>query len=297
MMQDYMVRASANDDTIRAFAVTSKVLTEDARVRHNLSPICTAALGRAMSAALMMGYMMKNDKDLLTLVFSGDGPMGGLTVTSNNKGEVKGFVNNPDVYLKDKFAGHLNVGEAMGHGALRVMKDTGLKTPYSGTVALQTGEIADDLTYYFAASEQVPSAVGLGVLINKDMFVDYAGGFIIQVMPEADEDTVTKIEKNIKSLPSVTTQLASGCSPEDIIRNVLAGLRVEIHDSRLCSFHCDCSKEKVKNAIMMLNVSDIDEMTKGGEPIETVCQFCGKKYVFSAEEIRQSLYQKVGNGE
>lgn len=296
-MQDYMVRASANEDTIRAFAVTSRELTEEARVRHGLSPICTAALGRSMSAALMMGYMMKNDNDLLTLVFSGDGPMGGLTVTSNNKGEVKGFVNNPQVFLKDKFAGHLNVGDAMGNGTLRVLKDTGLKTPYSGTVALQTGEIADDLTYYFAASEQVPSAVGLGVLINKEMFVDYAGGFIVQVMPQADDETITKVEKNIKNLPSVTTLLASGCLPEDIIRNVLSGLRVEINDSKLCSFHCDCSKEKVKNAIMMLSDSDINEMTKDGEPIETVCQFCGKKYVFTAEEIRKSLYEKVGNGE
>ena len=184
----------------------------------------------------------------------------------------------------------------MGHGTLRVMKDTGLKTPYSGTVDLQTGEIADDLTYYFAVSEQVPSAVGLGVLINKNMFVDYAGGFIVQVMPEADDDSITLIEDNIKKLPPVTTQLANGCSPEDMIKNVLNGLRVEINDSCLCGFHCNCSRDRVKSAILTLGVKDLDEMTRNGEPIETVCQFCGKKYVFPADEIRQKLYERVNGG-
>lgn len=294
-MQDYMVRASANDDTIRAFAVTSKVLTEEARVRHNLSPICTAALGRAMSAGLMMGYMMKNDRDLLTLVFSGNGPMRGLTVTANNRGEVKGFVNVPNVFLPDKVEGHLNVGGAMGQGSLRVMKDTGLKTPYTGAITLQSGEIADDLTYYFAVSEQIPSAVGLGVLINKDMYVDDAGGFIVQVMPEADNDTISLIEENIKKLPPVTNMLSAGLSPEDMISNVLSGLKVRMLDSKLCSFNCDCSREKVKNAILTLSKEDIQEMVNANEPIETVCQFCGKKYVFSPEEIRDSKDMKAGD--
>ena len=279
-MSDYMVRATAADGQIRAFAITSKEMTEEARVRHNSSPIVTAALGRAMSAAAMMGSMMKGEKDLLTLQIQGDGPMHGLTVTANANGGVKGYPGVADVILPPNAAGKLNVGGAIGSGVLSVIKDMGLKEPYVGQTELQTGEIAEDLTYYFAVSEQVPSSVGLGVLMNKDNTVRQAGGFIIQLMPFTEDAVIDALEQKIAQIASVTEMLEKGMTPEMILEEILGEMKLEINDTMPVAFHCDCSKERVAKALASLSKKDLDDLIKDEEPIEVKCHFCNENYVF-----------------
>ena len=278
-MSDYMVRATAADGQIRAFAITSKEMTEEARVRHNSSPIVTAALGRAMSAAAMMGSMMKGEKDLLTLQIQGDGPMHGLTVTAN--------ANGADVILPPNAAGKLNVGGAIGNGVLSVIKDMGLKDPYVGQTELQTGEIAEDLTYYFAVSEQVPSSVGLGVLMNKDNTVRQAGGFIIQLMPFTEDAVIDTLEQKIAQIASVTEMLEKGMTPEMILEEILGEMKLEINDTMPVTFHCDCSKERVAKALASLSKKDLDDLIKDEEPIEVKCHFCNENYVFSPDDLRE----------
>lgn len=283
-MSDYMVRAIAADSQVRAFAVTSRDVAETARQDHNSSPEVTAALGRTMSAALMMGFMMDDDDDELTIQLIGDGPMRSITVTADPLGHVKGFAGNPLVTLPAR-NGKLNVGGAIGSGYLRVIKDVGMKEPYVGTVDLQTGEIADDLTYYFAASEQTPSSVGLGVLMNKENTVRQAGGFIIQLMPDTDDSVIDRLEGNISHIPSVTTMLDDGMTPEDILKRVLDGFDVEFTDKKDVSFQCDCSRERVENSLVSLGKEDIQSIVADNEPIEVRCQFCNKAYTFTPEEV------------
>jgi len=286
-MSDYMVRATAADGQIRAFAITSKEMTEEARVRHNSSPIVTAALGRAMSAAAMMGSMMKGEKDLLTLQIQGDGPMHGLTVTANANGGVKGYPGVADVILPPNAAGKLNVGGAIGSGVLSVIKDMGLKDPYVGQTELQTGEIAEDLTYYFAVSEQVPSSVGLGVLMNKDNTVRQAGGFIIQLMPFTEDAVIDALEQKIAQIASVTEMLEKGMTPEMILEEILGEMKLEINDTMPVAFRCDCSKERVAKALASLSKKDLDDLIKDEEPIEVKCHFCNENYVFSPDDLRE----------
>jgi molecular chaperone Hsp33 len=286
-MSDYMVRATAADGQIRAFAITSKEMTEEARVRHNSSPIVTAALGRAMSAAAMMGSMMKGEKDLLTLQIQGDGPMHGLTVTANANGGVKGYPGVADVILPPNAAGKLNVGGAIGNGVLSVIKDMGLKDPYVGQTELQTGEIAEDLTYYFAVSEQVPSSVGLGVLMNKDNTVRQAGGFIIQLMPFTEDAVIDALEQKIAQIASVTEMLEKGMTPEMILEEILGEMKLEINDTMPVAFRCDCSKERVAKALASLSKKDLDDLIKDEEPIEVKCHFCNDNYVFSPDDLRE----------
>ena len=286
-MSDYMVRATAADGQIRAFAITSKEMTEEARVRHNSSPIVTAALGRAMSAAAMMGSMMKGEKDLLTLQIQGDGPMHGLTVTANANGGVKGYPGVADVILPPNAAGKLNVGGAIGSGVLSVIKDMGLKDPYVGQTELQTGEIAEDLTYYFAVSEQVPSSVGLGVLMNKDNTVRQAGGFIIQLMPFTEDAVIDALEQKIAQIASVTEMLEKGMTPEMILEEILGEMKLEINDTMPVAFRCDCSKERVAKALASLSKKDLDDLIKDEEPIEVKCHFCNDNYVFSPDDLRE----------
>ena len=226
-MKDYIVRATAADAQIRAFAAVTTGLTEEARTRHETSPVATAALGRLLTGGVLMGSMMKNPEDVLTLQIKCDGPIGGLTVTADAMGHVKGYVNHPEVMLPPK-NGKLDVGGALGQGILNVIKDMGLKEPYSGQTILQTGEIAEDLTYYFAASEQVPSSVGLGVLMNRDNTVRCAGGFIVQVMPFVEERVLRQLEENIGAMRSVTDMLDGGHSPEEMLSGVLSGMEVLI---------------------------------------------------------------------
>ena len=285
-MTDYIVRATAANNQIRAFAATTKETVEAARQAHNTSPVATAALGRLLTGGAMMGSMMKNDSDMLTIQIKGDGPIGGLTVTADSKGNVKGYVEHPEVMLPPNAQGKLDVAGALGIGLISVIKDMGLKEPYVGQTILQTSEIAEDLTYYFATSEQVPSSVGLGVLMEHDNTVKQAGGFIVQLMPFVDDDVVDRLEANIKKISSVTSMLDKGMTPEEILEEVLDGFEVEVKDTMPAQFYCNCTKERVEKAISSIGKKDIQEMIEDGKPIEVNCHFCGKSYEFSVEELK-----------
>ena len=247
--KDYIVRASAAGSTVRAFAITARGLVQQASSCHHTSPVISAALGRLLAAGAMMGVMMKGEDDLLTIQVSGSGPVKGLTVTADSAGHVKGYAQAPQVGLPANAQGKLDVGGAVGQGILRVIKDMGLKEPYVGTVPLQTGEIAEDLTYYFASSEQVPSSVGLGVLVDKDWSIRQAGGFLIQLMPQAGDGVIEKLEANISGIRPVADMLEQGFSPEMILETVLDGLGLEIKEKVQASFTCNCSKERVQKAL------------------------------------------------
>lgn len=286
-MTDYIVRATAADAAIRAFAITSRDLVETARQDHNTSPIMTAALGRLLSGGAMMGTMLKGEKDLLTLQIQCSGPAKGLTVTADSKGNVKGFALNPVVELPPNEQGHLNVGGALDLGILSVIKDMGMKEPYVGQCQLQTGEIAEDLTYYFATSEQIPSAVGLGVLMNPDNTVKQAGGFIIQLMPFTSDEIIDQLEKKIQEIDSVTMMLERGLTPEGILEEILGDFGVEVVDKIPTAFVCDCSKEKVSRALATISKKDLDSIINDGESIEVKCQFCNKAYKFDVDELKE----------
>lgn len=286
-MSDYIVRATAADSQIRAFAITSREMVEEARRDHGTSPVITAALGRLLSGAAMMGSMMKGEKDLLTVQIQCSGPVKGLTVTANTKGEVKGFAMVPDVELPLNDKGKLDVGGALGLGVMSVIKDMGLKEPYVGQIALQTGEIAEDLTYYFATSEQVPSAVGLGVLVDTDLSVRQAGGFIIQLMPFTSDEVVERLEKKITEIASVTEMMEKGMTPEMILEEILGEFGVEITEKLPTGFVCDCSKERVSRAIATLSKKDLNDIIGDGESIEVKCQFCNKAYEFTIDELKE----------
>jgi len=288
-MSDYIVRATAANSQIRAFAVTSRDLVEEARSRHNLSPVATAALGRLLTAGSMMGSMMKSEKDLLTLQIKCSGPIGGLTVTADSKANVKGYVVNPDVMLPPSEKGKLDVGKALDLGVMNVIKDMGLKEPYVGQTHLVSGEIAEDLTYYYATSEQVPSSVALGVLMNKDNTVKRAGGFIIQLMPFAGEEVIDKLEKKIGEITSITSLLDQDMTPEMILDYVLGDFGVEILDKVPTKFDCNCSKERVEKAVVSIGKKEIQEMINDGESIEVNCHFCNTHYNFSIEELKDII--------
>lgn len=286
-MSDYIVRATAAGSSIRAFAITSKELVEEARRHHDTSPIMTAALGRLLSAGAMMGSMMKGEKDMLTLQIQCSGPAKGLMVTADSSANVKGYAFNPVVDLPPNARGHLNVGGALELGILSVIKDMGLKEPYVGQCELQTGEIAEDLTYYFATSEQIPSAVGLGVLVNPDCTVRQAGGFIIQLMPFTSDEVIDKLEKKISGMDTVTNMLERGLTPEGILEEILGDMDLEITDTMPTAFKCDCSKEKISRALATLSKKDMDSIINDGESIEVKCQFCNSAYRFEIDELKE----------
>lgn len=288
-MEDYIVRATAADAQIRAFACTTRELTEYARQCHDTSPVMSAALGRLMAGALMMGAMMKNDSDVTTLQIRGVGPAKGITATANSKGEVNGYALYPQTMMPPSAAGKLDVGGAMGDGYLRVIKEMGLKEPYVGTVQLQTGEIAEDLTYYFATSEQIPSSVGLGVLMNKDNTVRRAGGFIIQVMPFISDEVLEKLEAKISQIKSVTQILDEGNTPEQMLELILGDLGLEITDTLPACFKCNCTRERVEKALIGLGREELDDMIKEGKDIELKCQVCNKPYNFTIDELKSII--------
>lgn len=287
-MGDYIVRATAADNQVRAFAAVTKLAVETARQHHNTSPVATAALGRLLSAGAMMGSMMKNDTDMLTLMIRGNGPIEGITVTADSHANVKGYVGNPKVMLPPK-NGKLDVGGAVGVGLLQVVKDMGLKEPYSGQTILVSSEIAEDLTYYFANSEQIPSSVGLGVLMEKDNTVRCAGGFIIQMMPFAQEKTISRLEENLKKISSVTSLLDQGYTPEGMLEVLFEDLGLEIADTIPTQFFCNCSKERVEQAVVSIGKKEIEEMIRDGEDIEVKCHFCNTAYRYTVEELKKIL--------
>ena len=288
-MNDYIIRAIAANDQIRAFAAVTTETVETARQDHNTSPVATAALGRLLTAGAMMGTMMKGDKDILTLQIKAGGPLEGITVTADSKGRVKGYVGNPDVCIPANSKGKLDVAGAVGVGFMNVIKDMGLKEPYCGQTVLQTGEIAEDLTYYFATSEQVPSSVGLGVLMNKDNTVRQAGGFIVQLMPFAEEETIEQLEQNLSRISSVTSMLEEGKTPEGILEVLFEGMDLEIVDMMPASFYCNCSKERVEKAIISVGKKEITEMIREEKPIEVNCHFCNTAYTFTPQELQELL--------
>lgn len=288
-MSDYIVRAAAADSQIRAFAATTRETVETARGAHNTSPVATAALGRLLTAGAMMGTMMKGEKDLLTLQIKGSGPIGGVTVTADSLGRVKGYVDHPDVILHANEKGKLDVAKAVGQGMLRVIRDMGMKEPYVGQTVLQTSEIAEDLTYYFATSEQVPSSVGLGVLMERDNTVKQAGGFIIQLMPFTDEKIIDALEKKLAGITSVTAMLDAGMTPEQILEQILGEFGLEITDTVPTQFYCNCSRERVEKVLVSIGKKELQTMIADGKPVNLNCHFCNTDYEFGVEDLKRIL--------
>ena len=288
-MQDYMIRATAADDSIRAFAATTRQMVEDARMAHDTTPVCTAALGRLLTGGVMFGSMLKEDRALVTLQIRSDGPAGGITVTADSHFHAKGYVNNPHVRIPLKPNGKLDVSGALGKGTLTVIRDIGLKDPYIGTVRMPSGEIAEDLTYYFAESEQIPSSVGLGVLVDRDWSVKQAGGFILQLMPGASDDVIDELERRLQKVDSVTAMLEDGMLPEDILVELVGSFGLQITQKHEVSFACSCSKERIEKALISIGAKDIREMIDEGRPVEVGCQFCGRKYTFDMDDLRRIL--------
>lgn len=290
-MSDYIIRATAAEGQIRAFAATARELVEYARSAHNTSPVATAALGRLLTAGAMMGVMMKGEKDLLTIKINGDGPIGGLTVTADSKGNVKGYAYNPGVMLPPNEKGKLDVGGALGVGVLSVIKDIGLKEPYEGQTILVTSEIAEDLTYYFATSEQTPSSVALGVLMNRDNTVRQAGGFILQLLPGASEEVISALEDKLAGVSSVTSLLDEGKTPEMILEYMLGDFGLEILDRLPAAFQCNCSKERIEKALISVGRKELQDMIDDGETIEVNCHFCNKNYPVTVEGLKTLMDQ------
>ena len=287
--KDYIVRASLANDSVRAFAISSTHLVAEARERHRTLPVVTAALGRLLSAGAIMGSMMKGDKDIVTISLKGDGPAGYITVTADSHGHVKGFPGNPNVDIPRKYAGKLDVGTAVGRGLLTVSYDLGLKEPYSGQVEIQTGEVAEDLAYYFTVSEQLPSAVGLGIMVDTDSSVKHAGGFIVQLLPDAPEDVIELLEKKLANLEPVTTMMEQGMTPEEMLLHIFEGVDIEFTERHDVKFYCDCSKEKVKRALAAISDKDLQDIVNDDEDIEVKCYFCNTAYKFSIADIKDIL--------
>ena len=291
-MSDYIVRATAADGSIRAFCATTRDLTEYARKCHNTSPVVTAALGRTLTAGAIMGSMQKGEDDLLTIQLRGSGPMKGITVTADSKANIKGYPLVSEVIIPANSKGKLDVSGAIGVGVLSVIKDMGLKDPYVGQVELISGEIAEDLAYYFTSSEQVPSAVSLGVLMNKDNTVKQAGGLIIQALPGASDEQIADLETKLAAIPSMTQMLDDGKSPESILEDILGDWDLQILDTIPTKFLCNCDRERVEKVVISLGREELKKMIDDGEPVELKCHFCNKAYEFSQDEL-QKIYKAL----
>ncbi len=291
-MSDYIVRATAAQGQIRAFAAVTRDVVEKARQAHQTSPVVTAALGRLLTGGLMMGSMMKSETDLLTIKVEGDGPMRGMLVTADANGNAKGYAYEPQVILHANEKGKLDVAGAVGSGVLSVIKDLGMKEPYVGQTALVSGEIAEDLTYYYAVSEQTPSSVALGVLMNRNNTVRQAGGFLLQLMPGVSEEIIDRLEQKLAGLAPVTSLLDRGMSPEEILESILGEFGLAVNDRIPARFFCNCSKERVARAIASIPAQDMESILADGKPIEVNCQFCNTNYVFEAEELREMVLRR-----
>lgn len=286
-MSDYLVRGMALGGRVRAFAVLTTGITEELRRRHDTSPVATAALGRTAAAALMMGAMLKGEEKL-TVQIKGNGPIGQIVADANAKGEVRGYVDNPHIHLPSNAMGKLDVAGAVGtEGYLNVTKDLGLKEPYRGSVPIISGELAEDFTYYFASSEQTPSAVALGVLTDPQVLVRVSGGFIIQLLPGLTESEISEIEKKLAAIPPITTLLDSGAMPEDILREVLPD--VQIMGKMDVRFACQCSEERVEAMLVSLGREELQGILEDDGAAEVVCHFCNEKYRFEGERLKRII--------
>ena len=292
-MTDYMVRATAANAQIRAFACTTKELTEKARSLHETSPVMTAALGRLLSAGVMMGNMLKGEKDTVTVKIDGGGPAGAVTAVADSKGFVRGYAVNPIVEIPLKANGKLDVSGAVGtDGNVFVIKDLGLKEPYSGFVPIVSGEIAEDITSYYAVSEQIPTVCALGVLVNPDLTVKKAGGYIIQLLPAADESTISRLEENLKKARPVTEQLDEGKDILDILKAMLDGFETEVLSENEVGYKCRCSRERTEKTLASLNLSELESIYEEMPEVEIKCSFCGKSYIFDRAEIGKIINRK-----
>ncbi len=292
-MSDYLVHGTAGDGQILAFACDTAELVETARLRHGTHPVATAALGRALSAAAMMAAQLKNDEETITLRFEGNGPLERTVALCDGAGRLRGYVENPAVDLPLNEKGKLDVAGAVGVGVLTITKDLGLKEPYTGSSHLVTSEIAEDLAYYFTVSEQIPSAVSLGVMVNKDESVWSAGGFILQLLPGASEETADLLQERVVAFPPVSQFLAMGKKPEEILENLLGDLDFVPMGRKELAFRCNCSREKVARALLSIGADELDKLIAEDEPVEMGCHYCGEKYVFTVDEIREMKEQAL----
>lgn len=289
-MKDCIVRALTKDKTIRAFAAVTTDMVNKAREIHNTSPVATAALGRTLTAAAMMGTMLKGEKDTLTIQIKGDGPLGGIVAVADSKANVKGYVHQPHIDLPLKSNGKLDVGAAVGrNGYLGIVRDLGLKEPYIGKVPLVTGEIAEDITFYYARSEQIPSAVALGVLVDVDLSVKASGGFIVQLMPGADEKTVDILENTIAQIPPVTSMMSDGISGESMLERVLSKFEWDTIDIVKTQYNCGCSRERIEKALISLGRKELQDIIEEQGQAELTCHFCNGIYHFSKQELEDLL--------
>ena len=287
-MQDYLVRAIGEKERFRVFAVVTTNLVNEARRRHDTWPVASAALGRTLTAGLLLGANLKGD-DLLTIRVNGDGPLGALVVSANGRGDVRGYVQNPQVHVPSIRPGKLGVGQAVGKGTLSVSKDLGLRDPFTGSVELISGEIGEDIAYYLLNSEQIPSAVSLGVLVETDNSVRAAGGLIIQIMPGAEENMMAELETCIKKLPPVSSLVDEGKSPEEIVKLALGDLEVNIIDKIPVQFNCPCTKERIERILISLGEQELKDIHETTGQAEVICHFCGEKYNFDGEELGKLL--------
>lgn len=289
-MKDYIVRAMTADGFVKAMAISSTHLVERARNIHKTTPTATAALGRVLTAASMMGNLQKVENGALTLQVKGNGPLGTILATSDAVGNVRGYVHNPSITLLEKYAGKLDVGAAVGtDGMLTVIRDLQMKEPYIGSVALVSGEIADDVTAYFAQSEQTPTACALGVLVDTDQSVKVAGGYLIQLLPGAPEEVISRLEQGIAKAGAVTPMLSDGLTPEDILHRVMADFELEFLETTEVCYKCYCSRARVASTLITVGKKDLQEMIDEGKPITIECQFCDTKYQFTPDELRELL--------
>lgn len=293
-MKDYVIRGASKNGELRFFCAITTDIVEKARQIHGCSPVSIAALGRLLTAGTMMGMMLKSINDKLTLQINGKGPSGSIVVVADSGGNVKGYINNPNVDLFIKENGKLDVGKAVGtDGVLTVIKDLGLKEPYMGQIPIESGEIAEDLTSYFAISEQIPTAVALGVFVEPEGRVSASGGFIVQVMPDASDESIAAIENNIKNIESITKLITMGNSPENIIEKVFGAMEVEIYEDLQIDYICDCNEDKIDRALISLGKDELESMIEEQGQAEITCHFCNKRYFYDREQLQELLAKSL----
>ena len=289
-MEDYCLRVAAANGQIRAFVASSGHMVDKAAQVHNASAVAAAALGRALTAAAIMGLMADNDNDTITLNIRGDGALGGVLAVSDGQGRVRGYTHNPQVDVANRPDGKLNVGGAIGSGYLTIAKDIGLKEPYTGKIALVSGEIAEDLAHYFAVSEQTPTIISLGVLVNPNLTISHAGGLFLQLMPGFSDDLIDKLEEQIANFPSISQILSEGKTPEDIAEILLAPFKYEITEKMPIKFACNCDKPRIERALISLGYKEISDIITEIGKAEINCHFCNTNYIFNKEDLEGILH-------